>query len=274
VARALAAAEACGVMHRDLKPSNIMLTTHQGEKIGGASAIVKVIDWGLAKAVSAESALGVDHTHGGFVGTPAFASPEQFSRLEERRVDTRSDIYSLRVTLWYMLCGRTPFMGSTLEEIHSRQVQNPIPLDQLSAARVPARIVTLLKAMLAVDPAARPQSARELLDALRDCQEQFPFETVSRHARGRQFRRVAVVTGLLLVLAVCGLVWWEFTRRAPSTPADRSIAVRCRAKSRAPSPTGWMSCSWEVKKSPSMNRPPATWPRTISTCAPARCRGR
>ncbi len=81
VARALAAAEACGVVHRDLKPSNIMLTTSQGEKTsGGASTVVKVIDWGLAKAVSAESALGIDHTHGGFVGTPAFASPEQFSR--------------------------------------------------------------------------------------------------------------------------------------------------------------------------------------------------
>ena len=67
VARALAAAEACGVVHRDLKPSNIMLTTPQGEKTdGNATTVVKVIDWGLAKAVSAESALGIDQTHGGF----------------------------------------------------------------------------------------------------------------------------------------------------------------------------------------------------------------
>ena len=101
VARALAAAEACGVMHRDLKPSNLMLTVHQGEAAGSASTIVKVIDWGLAKAVTAESALGADHTQGAFVGTPAFASPEQFSRADDRRIDTRSDIYSLGVTLWY-----------------------------------------------------------------------------------------------------------------------------------------------------------------------------
>ena len=175
VTRALAAAEACGVMHRDLKPSNIMLATRPGETAGGAPPIVKVIDWGLAKAVSAESALGTDHTRDGFVGTPAFASPEQFSPVaEDRRVDTRSDIYSLGVTLWYLLCGRTPFTGSTLEEIHARQVDNAVPLEQLSAARVPGRIVILLKTMIAVDPAARPQSARELLDALRGCRAIFP----------------------------------------------------------------------------------------------------
>ena len=226
VARALAAAEACGVMHRDLKPSNLMLTSAQGERADGttASTVVKVIDWGLAKAVSGESALGIDHTHGGFVGTPAFASPEQFSRAEDRRVDTRSDIYSLGVTLWYLLCGRTPFVGSTLEEIHGRQVRSPLPLEQLAAARVPGRIVTLLKSLMAVDPAARPQSARELIESLRGCQRQFPFENVPRHTR-RRFHRAAVVVGLLLTLAAGALVGWKYTYPPPSTPADRSIAV-------------------------------------------------
>ncbi len=226
VARALAAAEACGVVHRDLKPSNIMLTTPQGEKTGGgASTVVKVIDWGLAKAVTAESALGTDHTHGGFVGTPAFASPEQFSRAEDRRVDHRSDIYSLGVTLWYLLCGRTPFSGTTLEEIRARQVEHPIPLAQLTAARVPTRIVTLLKSMMAADPAARPQSARELLDRLRACQQYFPAAdtpTQTRFVRDRRFMLML----LLLLVAVAftvGTTWRHF--KPAHLPSELSVAV-------------------------------------------------
>ena len=96
IARALEAAEACGVVHRDLKPSNLMLAAYQRHSGGGNDPpVVKVIDWGLAKSVDADPILGADQTRDGFVGTPAFASPEQFAPRDDRRVDTRSDIYSL-----------------------------------------------------------------------------------------------------------------------------------------------------------------------------------
>ncbi|MBE7157291.1 MAG: protein kinase [Rhodospirillales bacterium] len=224
VGRALAVAEACGVMHRDLKPSNLMLAAHQGEGPESASTIVKVIDWGLAKALSAESPLGTDHTRGGFVGTPAFASPEQFSREDERRIDTRSDIYSLGVTLWYLLCGRTPFGGTTLEEIHSRQIGQSLPLEQLSAKRVPDPIVALLKSMLAVDPSARPQSARELIEALHGCLERSWLEpTMPPIPRSRsRWGAETVVMATLLMVAVVG---WLFYHRAPVVPSERSVAV-------------------------------------------------
>src|SRR5678816_1192493 len=74
VARALAAAEACGVIHRDIKPSNIML-----ECDPGGTPIVKVIDYGVAKVMGPQAELGAEQTQAGFIGTPAFASPEQFS---------------------------------------------------------------------------------------------------------------------------------------------------------------------------------------------------
>ena len=222
VARALAAAEACGVVHRDLKPSNLMLAIHQGVTGEGDPLTIKVIDWGLAKAVAAESLLLADHTHGGFVGTPAFASPEQFVQSTESRIDTRSDIYSLGVTLWYLLCGRSPFVASTLGEIHDRQLQAP-PVEQLVTARVPRRVVALLESMVAAEPAARPQSARELLDALHRCQKAFPIEDVRTAPRRRQLWRGASL-GLLAALAA-GAGIWAYYVQPSSALADRSIAV-------------------------------------------------
>src|SRR5206468_295823 len=74
-ARALAAAEACGVVHRDIKPSNIML-----ESDPSGAPIVKVIDYGVAKVLAPEAERGAEQTQTGFIGTPAFASPEQFAQ--------------------------------------------------------------------------------------------------------------------------------------------------------------------------------------------------
>src|SRR5215471_9297280 len=88
-ARALAAAEACGVVHRDIKPSNIML-----ESDASGAPTVKVIDYGVAKVLAAQAGAGAEQTQAGFIGTPAFASPEQFVA-SDQAIDTRSDIYSL-----------------------------------------------------------------------------------------------------------------------------------------------------------------------------------
>ena len=151
VARALGAAEAQGVVHRDLKPSNLMLAE-------GPELLVKVIDFGLAKAVAGaeESTL----TYGGFVGTPAFASPEQFSGAG---VDARSDLYALGVTLWEMLTGQVPFRGSQTE-VARQHLHSPLPFDQLKG--VPQPVVALVQTLLQKDPAWRFQSAAELLRAL------------------------------------------------------------------------------------------------------------
>jgi serine/threonine protein kinase len=152
VAKALVAAEAQELVHRDLKPANLML-------VEGPELSVKVIDFGLAKAVvTAKSE--ADLTHGGFVGTPAFASPEQFTGAQ---VDIRSDLYSLGVTLWEMLTGQTPFRGSPTEvmDLHQRE---PLPLEQVK--RVPQPVVALLEVLLEKDPARRLQSPADLLKAL------------------------------------------------------------------------------------------------------------
>ena len=122
------------------------------------ASTVKVIDFGVAKAV-AEKTNAMALTHGGFVGTPAFASPEQFTNAP---VDVRSDIYSLGVTLWFLLTGHMLFSGRTIEEIQEARRSKPLPIEQLKAAQVPHRFISLLTSMLAIEPAARPAGAREL----------------------------------------------------------------------------------------------------------------
>src|SRR6266581_3944736 len=174
VSSALAAAEKQGLVHRDLKPANLMLVAAAPDandsspgKAEKAETVVKVIDFGVAKALAEKpDAMGL--THGGFVGTPAFASPEQFT---DARVGVRSDIFSLGATLWYLLTGHRPFEGATIEQIRASQHSQPLPIEQLKAARVPSRLISLLASMLALAPAARP-GIRQLKTQLQECSSQ------------------------------------------------------------------------------------------------------
>src|SRR5438094_2677022 len=214
-ARALAAAEACGLVHRDIKPSNIMLESDPG----GCAPIVKVIDYGIAKILNPEAECGAEQTQTGFIGTPAFASPEQFALSEQMKIDTRSDIYSLGVTFWYLLSGRVPFVGRTLEEVRARQKEQ-LPVEQLKGLDVPARIFALLKSMLATDPKDRPQSARELLSSVHRCHSKFSAEA---RLRRRRSAVVAAVATLILVAIAFGT--WMYQHAQSSAQIDRSIAV-------------------------------------------------
>src|SRR6266436_5952751 len=211
---ALAAAEACGVVHRDIKPSNIML-----ESDPGGTPIAKVIDYGVAKVLAPDAQLGDFQTQTGFIGTPAFASPEQFGPSEQRQIDTRSDFYSLGVTFWYLLCGRVPFVGRTLEEIRARQAQQ-LPVEQLKGLYVPTRCLALLKSMLAPDPKDRPQSARELLAEVHRCYTKFSME-----ARSRRRRFALATAGAALVIVAMAIGTWLYQRVQSSAEIERSIAV-------------------------------------------------
>jgi serine/threonine-protein kinase len=213
-ARALAAAEACGVVHRDIKPSNIML-----ESDAAGTLVVKVIDYGIAKVVASEAGRGAEQTQTGFIGTPAFASPEQFASVGQTRIDTRSDIYSLGVTFWYLLSGRVPFVGRTLEDIRARQ-EEPVPVEQLKGLQIPTQCLALLKSMLAPDPRDRPQSARELLSAVHRCSTKFSTE-----ARSRRRRSTLVAVGATLLIPAIALGAWLFQHSKSSAEMERSIAV-------------------------------------------------
>src|SRR5436305_2618829 len=161
IARALMAAAAQGLVHRDLKPANIMLTSGNAET---AELEVKVIDLGLAKAI-ADDGGEMDLKHGEFVGTPTFASPEQFG---SGAVDVRFDIYSLGETICVAFTGKPRLADRNIEEIHRAQKSDTLPVEQLDAARVPSSLKSLLVSMLAFEPAARP-GIQELTTSLRRC---------------------------------------------------------------------------------------------------------
>jgi serine/threonine-protein kinase len=178
-----------------------------------------VIDYGIAKVLNPEAERGAEKTQPGFIGTPAFASPEQFAPSEQTKIDTRSDIYSLGVTFWYLLSGRVPFVGRTLNDIRLRQTE-PLPIEQLKVGSVPARILVLLKSMLASDPKDRPQSARELLAEVHRCYTKFSAE-----ARLRRKRFVVAAAGAMAVVVAIALGVWAYERVQSSAETERSIAV-------------------------------------------------
>src|SRR5436305_1642530 len=213
-ARALAVAEVCGVVHRDIKPSNLMLESDASEAL-----VVKVIDYGVAKVMGLQAEPAAEQTQAGFIGTPAFASPEQFAGAGQSPIDTRSDIYSLGVTLWYLLSGLTPLVGRTMEEIRARQT-GELPLEQLRNLHLPGQVISLLKSMLAPDPKDRPQSARELLSAVHSCYARFNPE-----ARSRRRRAVLARAALTLAIAALALGTWFYQRTRSFIPMERSIAV-------------------------------------------------
>ena len=157
VAQALVAVKKMNLVHRDIKPSNLMIAQ---------DGSIKIIDFGLTKSNPSGQGDGLGLiTLSGFVGTPDYASPEQ---LNEQTVDVASDIYSLGVTLWFLLTGRRPFRGP-MAQVMAKHLQSSPPFDELPA--LPRCVVSLLAHMLEKDPAKRPISPVHLVEEIEQCVE-------------------------------------------------------------------------------------------------------
>ncbi|MEU5365857.1 protein kinase [Streptomyces sp. NPDC005925] len=153
IASGLAAAHAAGVVHRDLKPANVMLT------LGGT---VKVLDFGMGRIVDDPDEARLTST-GVSVGTARYMAPEQF---EAKRVTQAADLYALGCVLYEMLVGVPPFTSESPFELatkHTREAPTPIAVIR---GEVPAELVRLVDRLLAKDPAARPEDAVTVRDAL------------------------------------------------------------------------------------------------------------
>jgi eukaryotic-like serine/threonine-protein kinase len=152
IAQGLQVAHERGLIHRDIKPANIWLESPKGR--------VKILDFGLARQADVKSGL----THAGeIVGTPHYMAPEQARGLA---VDARTDLFSLGCILYRMTTGKLPFAGETLlATLTSIAVDTPAPVCALNP-NVPHALADLINRLLAKEPAERPPSAAEVIDAL------------------------------------------------------------------------------------------------------------
>jgi hypothetical protein len=160
VSAALAAAHVAGFVHRDLKPDNVFLVDR-----GRHLDFVKLLDFGLAKALNAQPSLidmpSSSTLDGVFVGTPAYVSPEQAAG---RPVDHRGDIYAIGAMLFELITGRLPFEGPSAAEFLTQHVRTPAPLlpADVRATRLGATLNAIVQRCLEKDPAARFPSAAPL----------------------------------------------------------------------------------------------------------------
>ncbi|HEX3450929.1 MAG TPA: protein kinase [Isosphaeraceae bacterium] len=148
-----------GMVHRDIKPSNLILAPQ------GGRAVIKVLDFGLAK-IQSEGAVDGGLTHDGqMLGTPDFVAPEQIG--DARRADIRADIYSLGCTIYYLLTGGPPFKATSLYEIlQAHHSMDALPLN-LVRPDVPVKLAALVARMMAKDPELRFQTPNEVAQALK-----------------------------------------------------------------------------------------------------------
>jgi serine/threonine-protein kinase len=149
---ALEFSHAAGVIHRDIKPANVMITH---------SNAVKVMDFGIARAVSDSSAT-LAHTNG-IVGTAQYFSPEQ---AKGETVDFRTDLYSTGVLLYEMLTGKPPFTGETAVSVAYQHVSETAPAPSSINPSISAAIDSVVMKALAKERNQRFQSASEFRTAL------------------------------------------------------------------------------------------------------------
>jgi len=202
VAEGLQAAHVRGIIHGNLKPRNILI----GEK-----GEIKLVDFG--GICPADPLEGGPTDRAAFAGIPYYLAPEQILK---KRIDERTDIYSLGAIFYLMVGGVPPFTGGTDDEIMEKHVsQKPEDL-KLLAPDLPDKLCLTIERALAKDPAARFQSIPELLAALAgdlsQAQARPPEETPAREARARRLPRekegnptIAFIAGVLLILMLVAM---------------------------------------------------------------------
>ena len=157
-------AHSLGLVHRDIKPANIMLNRR-----GGEPDVVKVLDFGLVKALDEEKQAGLTQQNS-LTGTPLYMSPEAIQL--PNSVDARSDLYAVGAVGYFLLTGQPVFQAENVMDLCQQHISGvPMPPSQRVATPIPAALENALLACLEKSRAKRPQTARDLAILLSRCPE-------------------------------------------------------------------------------------------------------
>jgi serine/threonine protein kinase len=211
VAAALDYAHRHGIIHRDIKPENILL--HEGQAL--------VADFGIALALSAAGGERMTLT-GISLGTPHYMSPEQ--AMGDRRIDARSDVYSLAAVTFEMLAGEPPFTAATPQAVLAKVITDRAPSLTVSRDLVPPHVAAAVDKALGKLPADRFGSALEFTNALSDPRFGAPdVGRVASASSARLWRAIATTT--TLAAAGLGAMLWTTSPRSAATPSVYDVAL-------------------------------------------------
>jgi serine/threonine protein kinase len=196
-------AHAHGVIHRDIKPSNLIRST---------SGTIKILDWGLARCDAIDSSSGGLTGTGVGMGTVDYMAPEQ--ALDAKRSDQRSDLYSLGCTFYFLLAGEAPFTGEStpVAKLLAHDSKQPRSISDLRAD-VPRSIDTVVRKLMAKQPAERFESAQSFIQAL-----DVAVGTENPRVTRRPWRSATI--GLALACAALG--WWL---TPPALPPNHVVSA-------------------------------------------------
>ena len=151
-----------GLVHRDIKPANVMINRR-----GGEPDVVKVLDFGLVKAVDGQKQAGLTGA-GSLTGTPLYMSPEAIQT--PMSVDSRSDLYAVGAVGYFLRTGKTVFDATSIVELCQKHVDEvPTPPSKILGSEVSGELENALLASLEKSRANRPQTARDLAQLLKKC---------------------------------------------------------------------------------------------------------
>jgi serine/threonine-protein kinase len=216
---AIAAAHRSGVVHRDVKPENVLIAEAPGSR-SLVDAVVKVADFGLARAVEASA----DDGDGQLLATVAYVAPELVT---EGRANPRSDVYSVGIVLFEMLTGRVPYDGGKPIEIAWQHVDEDVPAPSRSVPGLPSEIDDLVRLATNRNPDRRPADAGAMLAAVQGAQDSIEANA-SRSAASHSLAAPTVQVDT--IKATAGSTDRPSWARLPSNRAEeRQVSGRRRA---------------------------------------------
>ncbi len=233
VTAALSHAGAQGITHRDIKPANLLLTQddtalHRDSNL----PLVKVADFGLARATTSEQDKTRLTLDGSTIGTPSYAAPEQ---MKDSHVDLRADIYSLGATLFFMLMGRSPYANKSVMQVISAKWNGDNDWSRTFPEPISEGCSELCAAMTAPEVDERLASYEEVLQRIDALLEQTAESTPAPQARQKSPRKRTIAIGTTVLLAILLIVGFlSYPQPAAAPPGPSRIALQPSDRPLAP----------------------------------------